>query len=299
MENYTGRKIAIFTDAHGLYEPTLAALQDMTEKGITEIYSLGDNIGVGPDSDKVIDLLNEYNVQSIAGNSEYYVSLGVEPFSDYFDYKKEMCHTWTLSKLNEKQKGIITLMPHYIDLMVGGKKLALCHFANDVRCDYDMHSTWTYQANLRNNEPAYEQFNYTNSPAQLKEIDWAINKFGAENPHMKGYLSAKQEPLFDRKKVEYYDAIIQGHVHFKLYENSGSTEYYTIRAVGMAYGNDPVDTASYVILNEKENGYDLEEILVKYNREQMICSVVNCTSPDKTIWKFINLTEEEYKSAKR
>ncbi len=67
----------------------------------------------------------------------------------------------------------------------------------------------------------------------------------------------------------------------------------------MAYGNDPVDTASYVILNEKENGFDLEEILVKYNREQMICSVVNCTSPDKTIWKFINLTEEEYKSAKR
>ena len=45
MESYTGRKIAIFTDAHGLYEPTLAALQDMKARGITEIYSLGDNIG--------------------------------------------------------------------------------------------------------------------------------------------------------------------------------------------------------------------------------------------------------------
>lgn len=57
MNNYTGWKIAIFTDAHGLYEPTLAALDDMAKRGITEIYSLGDNIGVGPNPDKVIDLI--------------------------------------------------------------------------------------------------------------------------------------------------------------------------------------------------------------------------------------------------
>lgn len=66
MKNYTGRKIAIFTDAHGLYEPTLAALQDIKDREITKVYSLGDNIGVRPDPDKVIELLNEHNVQSIA-----------------------------------------------------------------------------------------------------------------------------------------------------------------------------------------------------------------------------------------
>lgn len=60
----------------------------------------------------------------------------------------------------------------------------------------------------------------------------------------------------------------------------------------MAYGKDPIDIASYVILNEKENGFDVEEILVKFDREQMVYSVVNCTFPDKTMWKFINLTEE-------
>ena len=42
MKEYTGREIAIFTDAHGLLEPTQAALEDMTKRGITEIYSLGD-----------------------------------------------------------------------------------------------------------------------------------------------------------------------------------------------------------------------------------------------------------------
>lgn len=299
MESYTGRKIAIFTDAHGLYEPTLAALQDVRARGITEIYSLGDNIGVGPDPDKVIDLLNEYNVQCIAGNSEYYVSLGIEPFSSYFTYAKEMSHTWTLNKLNEIQKGIISLYPHYIELMVGGKKLGLCHFANDVRMDFDVHSTWTYQDKLRRNEAGYGQFKYTNSETQFNEIENMINRYGFDNPHIKGYLSAQKDPLFAKKQIEYYDAIIQGHVHFKLYESSNSTEYYTIRAVGMAYGKDPIDTASYVILNEKENGFDVEEILVKFDREKMIYSVVNCTSPDKTIWKFINLTEEEFNRAKR
>lgn len=299
MDNYTGRKVAIFTDAHGLYEPTLAALQDMKNRGITEIYSLGDNIGVGPNPDKVIELLENYNVQSIAGNSEEYVTLGIEPFSSYFTYAKEMSHTWTLSKLNEKQKGIISLYPRYIELMVGGKKVGLCHFANDVRIDFTEHSTWTYQDSLSNKEPGYEQFLYTNSKEQLEQIKDMINRYGEDSPLVKGFLSAKENPLFAKKQIEYFDTIIQGHVHFKLYDSSDSTEFYSIRAVGIAYGKDPVDTASYVILHEKENGFDLEEILVKYDRQKMVYNVVNCTSPDKTMWKFINLTEEEFKNAKK
>lgn len=299
MNNYTGRKIAIFTDAHGLYEPTLAALDDMAKRGITEIYSLGDNIGVGPNPDKVIDLIEERNVISLAGNSEYYISMGIEPFSSYFTYRKEMSHTWTLNKLNERQKGLICLYPHYIELMVGGKNIGLCHFANDVRFDFTDHSTWTYQDKLSNGNIGYEQFMYTNSKEQLKEIETMIKRYGVDSPLVKGYLSAQDDLLFARKKIDYFDAIIQGHVHFKLYESSNSTDYYTIRAVGMAYGQDPIDTASYIILNEKTDGFDIEEILVKYDREKMIYSVLNCTSPDKTIWKFINLTEEEYNNVKK
>ncbi len=126
-----------------------------------------------------------------------------------------------------------------------------------------------------------------------------INHYGEDSSLVKGFLSARDNPLFAKKQIEYFDTIIQGHVHFKLYESSDSTEFYSIRAVGMAYDKDPVDTASYVILNEKENGFDIEEILVKYDRQKMIYNVVNCTSPDKTMWKFINLTEEEFKNAKK
>ena len=88
FEKYTGRQIAVLTDVHGLLEPLQAALDDISKRGITEIYSLGDNIGVGPSPSEVMDLLLEYGVKSIAGNSEDYVTLGIEPFSSYFDYSK-------------------------------------------------------------------------------------------------------------------------------------------------------------------------------------------------------------------
>ena len=81
---YTGREIALFTDSHGMYEPTLAILEDIKKRGIKEIYSLGDNVGLGPNPDLVHDLLQEYSVKSICGNSEYYNILGISPFT-YFN----------------------------------------------------------------------------------------------------------------------------------------------------------------------------------------------------------------------
>lgn len=295
-KNYTGREIAIFTDAHGLLEPTQSALEDIASRGITEIYSLGDNIGVGPNPSEVLDLLIQYNVQSIAGNSEEYVTLGIEPFSSYFDCRKKASQLWTLSKLTEEQIGYIKLFPRYLELSIGGKKVALCHFANDVRIDFDVRSTWTYQDNFdyynsgtQLDPNASAQFMYTNSLEQFKEIDMMIKKYGKNHPFVRGYLSAYEEPLFARKRVDFYDAVIQGHVHWKLYDMSQPTKFYSIRAVGIAYRNDSVDTASYVILKEHDEGFDLEEVLVKYDREKMISSILSSDSPDQTIKKFTNI----------
>lgn len=107
-----------------------------------------------------------------------------------------------------------------------------------------------------------------------------INRLGINNPAAVGYISAINEPLFGGKTVDFYDAVIQGHVHFKLYEKGDNTDYYTIRAVGMAYGTDPIDNASYVILKEKTNnqGYDIEEVLVKFDREKMEYAIMSSNS---------------------
>lgn len=291
------RRVAIFTDAHGLLEPTQAALEDMRARGITEIYSLGDNIGVGPNPSEVMSLMYEYGVKSVAGNSEEYVTLGIEPFRSYFNALKKESATWTLSKLSEEQIGQIKLFPRYIELTIGGKNIALCHFANDVRIDFGERSTWTYQRNFdfmktgeQYNPEASWQFNYTNSQQQLEEIEYMINKYGVNHPYVRGFLSAKENPLFARKKVDFYDAVVQGHVHWKLYDEEQPTKFYSIRAVGMAYRQDPVDTASYVILEEQEDGFKIEEVLVKYDREKMISSILSSDSPDTTIHKFVGLS---------
>lgn len=288
--NTNKRRIAIFTDAHALLEPTKAALEDISRRGINEIYSLGDNIGVGPNPGEVIDLLEEYNVMSLAGNSEEYIRLGIEPFSSYFNMDKMDSYFWTLSMLNEHQKELIRHYPHSQELLLGGKKIALCHFANDVRFDYTDHSTFSYQKSIFNGKNGYEQFLYTNSLEQIEDVKRIIKNSIQNDPTKYGYLSALEDPLFAGKKVDYFNALIEGHVHWKIFEASNTTNFYTIRALGMAYQNDPIDTASYVILTETDQGYDLEEVLVKFDREQMEYHILNSTSPDTQIYKFTELT---------
>ncbi len=162
------RKIAIFTDVHALLEPLEAILNDINKRGIKEIYSLGDNIGTGTNPKETMDLLQKNKVISVAGNAEYYMTIGVDPFMSYFTDKKIASRDWTRKELGKEYLDLISKYPSSIELIVGGKKVALCHFANDIRIDYTIRSTWTYQDALKHHEKAYLQFNYTNSEEQKK-----------------------------------------------------------------------------------------------------------------------------------
>ncbi len=139
------RKIAIFTDAHALYEPTLAVLEDARKNGVDEIYSLGDNIGSGPSPKEVMDLLKEYGVKSVKGNHELY-ALGIEKLPQeikrHLNYTKALDEAkrnseYTRSKLTSKQLKEISNYPDSIDLSRGGKKIKLTHYskAYDTRED--------------------------------------------------------------------------------------------------------------------------------------------------------------------
>lgn len=281
MDNkYTGRQIAIFTDIHGLLEPLIAVLNDINERNITEIYSLGDNIGTGPNPKEVLELLEKNNVTSIAGNSEEYINLGTEPFDYIQKGKKDNC-IWTKNNLTSKQIKNLKLFPHTIELILGNKKIALCHFANDVRCDFYFNSTWKYQSKIELNIPNQNnQFLFTNSETQKALIEKHA-KTG--KPEDKGFVSAYIDPLFHGKKVDSYDEIIQGHMHFKaLIENCG-IKVRTIRALAMGYKNEPNNMASYIILKEKQNGYDVEEVLIPYNREKMLENIKKSDMPNKQL----------------
>lgn len=105
FDNNNKRRIAVLTDSHALYEPTLACLCDIRKKGITEIYSLGDNIGHGPNPKEVLDLLSEYNVNSVYGNHELYFVIhgGVSLFKEHFPSDESYERTYEMNKWMKSQ----------------------------------------------------------------------------------------------------------------------------------------------------------------------------------------------------
>lgn len=278
---YTGREIALFTDSHSMYEPTLAVLEDIRRHGISEIYSLGDNIGDGPNPVEVFDLMNEYGVITIAGNSEFYNTLGLKAFP-YVQGDRVKSQDWTRKKLGDLRIKQMEVFSPSIDLIVGGKKLALCHFINDIRWNFDKsHNAHTYQRNYPTGQASI-QFLYTNSEEAKTEINEVISKYG-ETAYTGGYVSAKKRPLFDGKAVTDYDAIIQGHVHFDMSDKLDDTSIYTLRAIGMGYRDDYNDTACYYVLKEKKDGdFDVERRLVTFNRNNLISNIYTSDLPDKS-----------------
>ena len=302
---YTERKIAIFTDSHALLEPTQAIIEDIKKRGITEIYSLGDNIGDGPNPKEVIDLLESQNVISIAGNSEEYIRIGVPSFPYLFGIRKDEI-AWTKKQIEESREKIISRYPTYIELEIGRKKIALCHFANDIRFNYGRNSSTSYQHHFlipgngqRIDETASKQFEYTNSKEELETMKSVLEmlkkEYGENNPQSRGIIEALANPLFGGKKINEYDAIIQGHIHWRLIDNNRNTMIYSIRASGMGYNQNPHNSASYIILKEKKNreGYEIEEVLIDYDREKMIHSILHSKIPGDRIKRFTYITEKK------
>lgn len=277
---YTGREIAIFTDTHAMYEPTVRVLEDIRKRGIYEIYSLGDNTTLGPNPREVLDLLDKYNVMQIMGNSEYYLTLGSAPFS-YFTSLRERELDWVNDRVSDYISELEKLKPS-IDLVIGNRKVALCHFASDVRWDYVENSTWFYQSNFGKSDSA-KQFLYTNSYEYFDKIDMMLDRYGTTNDISRGYLSSKNEPLFDGKLVTWYDDVFEGHVHFSYEDKLDMTSIHTLRAVALGEVNmEFKDKASYIILKEKIlGGFDIERVFVSYDKRRLLNNIYSSSMPSK------------------
>ena len=284
---YTGREIALIADAHSLYEPTLAVLEDIRKSGITQIYSLGDNIGDGANPHEVMELLDKYGVISVAGNSEYYCTLGTAPFS-YFDKEREENQSWTYDKLTMDDLNTLKLYRPSIDLFVGEKKLALCHFANDIRWDYSgNYSTWAYQQNFKEGVSS-KQFLHTNSQNANKIITGILEK-KYDSRINAGILDALNNPIFNGKKVTDYDSILQGHVHFHMQDFLQNTNILSLRAVGMGYSRRDNGKACYYVMKERNDGaFDVEKRLVDFNQNLLYANTYSSNIPHKEkILRFI------------
>ncbi|MFJ8513459.1 metallophosphoesterase family protein [Lysinibacillus xylanilyticus] len=97
-------RIAIFTDIHGNASALNAVLSDIdSRKDIERIYCLGDMIGIGPDSNEVLQMLFTRNdISMITGNhDEAVLSLAKgQNYPKSHSQTKEH-HQWILDRLDE------------------------------------------------------------------------------------------------------------------------------------------------------------------------------------------------------
>jgi len=67
-------KIAVISDIHGNMDAFDRVLEDIDKAHVDAIISLGDNIGYGPEPEKVIRKIQDRNIPSIMGNHEMAVA---------------------------------------------------------------------------------------------------------------------------------------------------------------------------------------------------------------------------------
>ncbi len=95
-------KIAVISDIHANLEALESVLADIEQHNITDIISLGDNIGYGPDPVAVLQLLHSKGILTLEGNHDLAV---VDPntFAEATDLAIEALQ-WTRYQLWENSK---------------------------------------------------------------------------------------------------------------------------------------------------------------------------------------------------
>ena len=121
---------AVITDIHGNYPALRAAIQEIDNMGIDQIYCLGDMIGIGPDTNEVLDLLfSRKNVSMITGNHEEAVLalLNGEEYPESHENVRNH-HEWIAERLDNSFIPKLKKLPRYINYLVNSYSIYFIHY---------------------------------------------------------------------------------------------------------------------------------------------------------------------------
>lgn len=76
-------KVAIVSDIHGNYDAFQEVLADIDQSKVDRIISLGDNIGYGPEPDRVVQKIMAQDIPSVLGNHE--LAIKDEEYLNWFN----------------------------------------------------------------------------------------------------------------------------------------------------------------------------------------------------------------------
>lgn len=105
--------IAILSDIHGNLEAFVQVMEDLRTRPIDAIISLGDNIGYGPDSEAVMELVRKSGIESVLGNHEMVVKN--QRYLKWFNPAARKAVRICLEQLSNHSREIISGFPMAID----------------------------------------------------------------------------------------------------------------------------------------------------------------------------------------
>ena len=100
----------IVSDVHSNLEALQAVIQDAEKRGgLDQVWSLGDLVGYGPDPGECIDLIREYDGQSVAGNHDLASTgkLSLESFNVY----AAAASRWNTAQLSDEHVAYLKSLP--------------------------------------------------------------------------------------------------------------------------------------------------------------------------------------------
>ena len=110
-------RVALISDIHGNIPALEATLQDIKERNVRRVFCLGDSVGKGPHSDRVVDICREEGVTTVKGNWED----GMVKDAD------DPTWIWHQQRLGKERLEYLRGLPNAIDFWMSGKRVRLFH----------------------------------------------------------------------------------------------------------------------------------------------------------------------------
>jgi predicted phosphodiesterase len=102
-------RIAIISDIHGNFEAFQQVLKDIEKSSIDAVISLGDNIGYGPEPDRVIRLIQDRHIPTVLGNHE--LAVNDNEYLHWFNPMARKSLIMTRNLLSEPSLEFISTLP--------------------------------------------------------------------------------------------------------------------------------------------------------------------------------------------
>jgi predicted phosphodiesterase len=107
-------KIAIVSDIHGNYDAFREVLADIDKSKVDRIISLGDNIGYGPEPDRVVQKIMAQDIPSVLGNHE--LAVKDEKYLNWFNPVARKSLIKTREMLSESSIKFVTELEPFLTL---------------------------------------------------------------------------------------------------------------------------------------------------------------------------------------